>query len=132
MISPRESCSRPLHLHLEPQPLSGAAEGPSIGGASPPSGGGASPKTMELSPAPVPTTAIRGTAMHNNRIHRPDVVTQRAAVESTGVVTRYRRVRPDNNNNNNNNNNHATLAEMFQPSTLNKLRQLGLCINTNT
>ena len=30
------------------------------------------------------------------------------------------------------NNNHATLAERFQPSTLHKLRQLGLYTNTDT
>ena len=61
--------------------------------------------------------------MHNNRIHRLNVVTQCAAAELTGVVTRYRGVPPDNNNNNNNySNNHAALAERFQPSTLHKLR----------
>ena len=67
--------------------------------------------------------------MRNNKIHRPNVVTRRAATEPTDAVNRYRGVRP--NNNNNDNNNHATLAERFQPSTLHKLRQLG-CLYTNT
>ena len=51
------------------------------------------------------------------------------------MVTRYRGVRPNNNNNSNNNinnNNHAVLAGLFQPSTLHKLRQLGLNTNTDT
>ena len=65
--------------------------------------------------------------MRNNRIHWPNVVTRRAAAELTGMVTRYRGVRP-----NNNNNNHAALAERFQPSTLDKLRQLSLYANTDT
>ena len=69
--------------------------------------------------------------MRNNRVHRPKVVTRRAAAELTGAATRYRGVRP-NNNNNDNNNNHAALAELFQPSTLHKLRQLGLYTNTDT
>ena len=68
--------------------------------------------------------------MRINRIHRP-VVTQRAAAQLTGVVTRYRGVGPNNNNNNNNNNDHAALAERFQPGTLHKLQQLGLYANTD-
>ena len=68
--------------------------------------------------------------MRNSRIHRPIVVTRRAAVELAGAVTRYRRVRP-NNNDNNSNKNHTALAEPFQPSTLHKLRQLGLYTNTD-
>ena len=64
--------------------------------------------------------------MRSNRIHRPNVVTRHAAAELTGVVTRYRGVR------HNNNNNRATLVEHFQPSTLHKLRQLGLYTNTDT
>ena len=72
--------------------------------------------------------------MRNNRVHRPNVVTSRAAAELTGAATHYRGVRPNNNNNENkniNNNNHATLAELFQPSTLHKLRQLGLYTSTD-
>ena len=69
-----------------------------------------------------------GAAMRSSRIHRPNVVTRRAAAELTGAVTRYRGVRP----NNNNNNKHAALAERFQPSTLHKLQQLGLYNNTDT
>ena len=68
--------------------------------------------------------------------HRPSVVARRAAAELTGAVTRCREVRPNKNNNdddnNINNNNHAALAEFFQPSTLHKLRQLGLSTNTDT
>ena len=67
--------------------------------------------------------------MRNSRIHRPNVVTRRAAAEPKGAVTRYREVRP---NNNNKNNNHASLAELFQPITLLKLRQLGIYNNTDT
>ena len=78
-----------------------------------------------ISPTFVPATARRGIVMCNNRIPRPNVVTQRAATGLTGVATRYRGVRL-------NNNNHATLPECFQPSTLHKLRQLGLYTNTNT
>ena len=57
--------------------------------------------------------------MRNNRINRSTVVTRRAAVELTGVVTYYRGVHL--NSNNNDSNNDATLAERFQPSTLHKL-----------
>ena len=106
------------------------------GGASTPSGGRASPETARPSPAPVPATAKTGANIRNNRIHRSNVVTWRAAAELTGAVTRYRGVRhnKDNSNddNNINNNNHAALAECFQPSTLHKLRQLGLSTNTDT
>ena len=77
--------------------------------------------------------------MRNNRVHRPNVVMRRAAAELTGAATRYIGVRPNTNNNikhninhNINNNNRATLAELFQPSTLHKLRQLGLYTNTDT
>ena len=65
--------------------------------------------------------------MRINKIHRPSVVTRRAAAELTGAVTYNKRVRP-----NNNKNNRAALAERFQPSTLHKLRQLGLYTNTDT
>ena len=47
------------------------------------------------------------------------------------MVTRYRGVRPDNSKNINNNN-HAALAELFQPSTLHKLLQLGVYTNADT
>ena len=101
------------------------------GRASTPSGGRASPETERPSSAPVSATARTGAALRNNRIHRPNVVTRRAAVELTGAVTRYRGVSP-NKNNNNDDNNHAALAECFQSSTLHKLRQLGLYTNTDT
>ena len=67
--------------------------------------------------------------MGNNRIHRPNVVTRRAAAELTGVVTLYREVHP--NNKNNENNNHTSLVKLFQPSTLRKLRQLSHYTNTD-
>ena len=111
------------------KPLSGEASTPLSGGASMPSGVRASPETARPSPAPVPATARTGAAIRNKRIHRPDVVTRRAAAELTGAATGYRRVRPNKNNNdddnNINNNNHAALAERFEPSTLHKLRQLS-------
>ena len=69
--------------------------------------------------------------MRNNMILRLNVVTRREAVEPTGVVMRYKGVRP-NSNKCSNNNNHAALVERFQPSTLHKLRQLSLHTNTNT
>ena len=78
---------------------------------------------------PLSATARRGATTRNNRISRPNFVTRRVAAGLTGVVTHG--VRP-NNNNNNNNNNHAALAELFQPSTLHALRQLGLYTNTDT
>ena len=96
----------------------------------------ASPETARPSPAPVPATARTGTAIRNNRVHRPSVVTRRAAAELTGAVTRCRGVRPDDDNNNDDNNinntNHAALAECFQPSTLHKLQQVGISTNTDT
>ena len=105
-------------------------------GASTPSGVRASPETARPSPAPVPATARTGATIRNNGIHRPSDVTRRAAAELTGAVTRHRGVRPNKNNNDDdniiNNNNHAALAERFQPSTLHKLRQLGLSTNTGT
>ena len=104
------------------EPLPGAVREPLSGGASPKTGG--------RSPARMPATARREAAMHDNRIHLPNVVTRGAAAELTGEVTRYRGERP--NNNNNDNNNHAALPERFQPSTLHKLRKLDLCINTDS
>ena len=98
------------------------------GGASTPSGVRASPETARPSPAPVPAPARTGAVIRNNRIHRPQAVTRRAATELTGAVTRYRGVRP----NNINNNNHAAWAERFQSSTLHKLRQLGRYTNTGS
>ena len=71
-------------------------------------------------------------------VNRPTVVTWRAAADLTGAVTRYRGVRSnkknddDDDNNNINNNNHEILTERFQPSTLHKLRQLGLYTNMAT
>ena len=53
--------------------------------------------------------------MRKSKIIRPNVVRWRSAVERTGVVTHYRRVRPDNNNK------HATLVEFFQLRTLHEL-----------
>ena len=86
------------------------------GGESTPSEGRASPKTARPLPAPMPATATRGAAMRDNRIHRLNVVTRRAAAAVTGAVTRCRGVHP-----NISNNNHAALAERFQPSTQHKL-----------
>ena len=84
----------------------------------------------------MPATARTGAAKRNNRIHRSNVVTRRAATELTGAVTRYRGVHPNKNinddDNNINNINHAALAECFQPSTLHKLRQPDRYINTVT
>ena len=101
-----------------------------------PSGVRASPETARPSSSPVPATARKGATIRNDMIHRPSVVTRRAAAELTDAVTRYRGVRPNKNNNDDdniiNNNNHAALAERFQPSTLHKLRQLGLSTNTDT
>ena len=65
--------------------------------------------------------------MRDNTIHRPNVVTRRAAADVTGAVTRYRGVHP-----NTNNTNHAALAERFQPSTLHNLRRLDIYTNTDT
>ena len=117
------------------EPFPGAVREPLSGGASPPSGGGASLEIEGVSPAPVPATTRRGAPMRNNRIHRPDVASWRTTTELTGAITRYRGVRSNNNNdddNNINNNNHAALVELFQPSTLHKLRQLVLYTNTDT
>ena len=115
------------------EPLSRGSSTPLSGGVSTPSGVRASPETARPSPAPVPATARIGAAIRNNRIHGPSVVTRRAAAELTGAVTRYRGVRPNkNNNDDDSNNNHAALVECFQPSTLHKLRQVGLSTNTDT
>ena len=115
------------------EPLPGAVRGPLSGGTSPPRGGEASQEREGLSPASVPATVRKRVIIRTNRIRRPNVVTRRAAAELTGAVTRYRGVCPNNNNNNNNNNdNYAVLAERFQPSTLHKLRQVGLYTNTDT
>ena len=51
------------------------------------------------------------------------------------MVTRYKGVHPNNNNRNNRNNrnnNHVALINLFPPSTLHELRQLGLYTNTDT
>ena len=109
------------------EPLTGEVREPLLGGSSTPSEGRALLETARPSPAPVTATARRGAAMRDNRIHRPNVVTRRAAAEVTGTVTRYRGVHP-----NINNNNHAALAERFQPSTLHKLRRLDIYTNMDT
>ena len=115
------------------KPLPGEVRESLSRGASTPSKGRASPETARPSPAPVPATARRGATMRDNRIHRPNVVTRRAAVELTGVVTRYRGVRPNkNNSDDDNNNNLAALTERFQLIRLHKLRQLGCYTNTDT
>ena len=117
-------------------PLSGRASTPLSGGAPTPSGVRAPLETARPSPAPVPATARTGDAIRNNRIHRPNLVTRRAAAELTGAVTRYKGVRTNKNNDddddNNNNSNHAALAERFQPNTLHKLRQLDIYTITDT
>ena len=118
------------------EPLSEGASTPLSGGASTSSGVRASPETALPSPAPEPAAARTEAAIRNNSIHRPNVVTQRAAAELTGAVTRFRGVRANKNNNNDNNNinnkNLVALEEYFQPSTLHKLRQLDLSTNTDT
>ena len=136
-VTSKDSANSNLAILMAPaESLPSEVREPLSRGASTPSGVGASPETSRPSPAPVPATARTGAAVRNNRVHRPNVVTRRAASELTGAVTRYRGVRPNKNNNhddnNINNNNHAALAEYFQPSTLHKLRQLGLSTNTDT
>ena len=69
------------------EPMSGRASTPLSGGASTPSGVRASPETARPSPALVPATGQRGAAIRNNRIHRPNVVPRRGAVELTGAST---------------------------------------------
>ena len=65
--------------------------------------------------------------MRNSMIHRPNIVTRRAAAELKGADNRYTGVHP------NNNNNHAALVKRFQLSTPDKLRLLGfLYTNTET
>ena len=136
-VTSEDSANSNLAILMAPaDSLPGEVREPLSGGASTPSGGRASPETARPLSALVPATARTGAAIRNNRIHRPNVVTQRAAAELTGVVTSCREVRPnknDNNDDNNiNNNNLAALVECFQPSTLHKLRQPGLYTNTDT
>ena len=121
------------------EPLSGGVSTPLLEGVSTPSGVRALPETARPSPAHVPATARMGAAIRNNRIHRPNVITRRAVPELTSAVTRYKGVRPNKNNNDdgdninrNNHNNHEALAERFQPSTLHKLRQLGIYTISDT
>ena len=127
-ITSEDSVNSNLDTLMAPaEPLTGEVREPLLGESSTPSEGRASPETARPSPAPVPATARRGAAMRDNRIHRPNVVTWRAAAEVTGALTRYRGVHP-----NINNNNHAAQAERFQPSTLHKLRRLDIYTNTDT
>ena len=131
LMAPAESLPGELR-----EPLSGGASTSLSGGVSTRSGVRVSLETVRPSPAPVPATARTGAAIRNNRVHQPNVVTRRAAAELTGAVTRYKGVCPNKNNNddddNINNNNHAVLAQRFQPSTLHKLRQLGIYTITDT
>ena len=144
-VTSKDSANSNLATHMTPaeslpdevrEPLSGGASTPLSGRAPTLSGVRASPKTARPSPTPVPATARTRAAILNNRIHRPSVVTRRAAAELTSAVTRYKGVRPNKNNNddddNINNNNHAALTERCQPSTLPKLRQLGIYTITDT
>ena len=136
VISEDSASSNLATLVAPAEYLVGEIREPLSGGASTPSGVRASPETVQPSPPPVPATARTGVAIRNNRVHRPNVVTRRAVAELTGAVTHYKGVHPNKNNNddddNMNNNNHAALAERFQPSTLHKLRQLGLYTITDT
>ena len=126
-ITSEDSVNSNLATLMAPaEPLAGEVREPLLGGAPTPSEGRASPETVRPSPAPVPAIATRGTAMRDNRIYRPNVVTRCAVAEVTGAVTRYGGVHP------NINNNHAALAERFQPSTLHKLRRLNIYTNTDT
>ena len=126
-ITSEDSVNSNLATLMAPaEPLAGEVREPLLGGAPTPGEGRASPETVRPSPAPVPAIATRGTAMRDNRIYRPNVVTRCAVAEVTGAVTRYRGVHP-----NINNNNHAALAERFQPSTLHKLRRLNIYTNTD-
>ena len=110
------------------EPLPGKVREPLSGGASTPSEWRASPDTARPSPAPLPATARRQTAIRSNRINQSNVVMRRAAAELTGAVTRYRGVRTNKNNNDDNNtNNITTRAKRFQPNTLHKLRLATLC-----
>ena len=102
-VTSEDSANRSLAILMAPaeslpgevrEPLSGGASTPLSGGESTPSGVRASPETTRPSPAPVPPTARTGAAIRNNMIHRPNVVTRRAAAELTGAITRYRGVRP--------------------------------------
>ena len=77
----------------------------------------------------MPAIVRRGTAIHNNRIPRPNVGTLNAAMGPTGTFTRYSRVHS---NSDNNRNNYVSLVEKVQPSTLHELRQLGFYTNTDT
>ena len=125
-VTSEDSANSNLAILVAPaECLLGEVQEPLSGGAPTPSRVRASVETARPSPAPVPATARTGAAIHNNIIYRPNVVRRRAAAELTGAVTRYRGVRPNNNNN-------AALAECFQPSTLHKLRQLGISTNTDT
>ena len=106
--------STPL-LGGAPTPLSGGAPTPLSGGASTPLSGGtltplsgrastplltstpsgvrASSETARPSPPPVPAIVSTGVAIRSNRVHRPNVVTRRPAVELTGAFTHYKGVR---------------------------------------
>ena len=89
-VTSEDSANSSLAIHMAPaESLPGEVREPLSGGASTPSGVRASPETARPSPAPVPTTARTGATIRNNRIHRPNVVTRRAAAELTGAVTRY-------------------------------------------
>ena len=128
IVTSEDSVNSNLATLMAPaEPLTGEVREPLSGGASTPSEGRASPETARPSPAPVPATTRRGAAVRDSRMHRPNVITRRAAAELSGAVARYRGVHP-----NIINNNHATLAERFQPSTLHKLRRLGIYTNTDT
>ena len=136
-VTSKDSANSSLAILMaSAESLPGEVREPLSGGASTPSGVRASPETSRPSPAPVLATARTGAAVRNNRIHRPSVVTRRAAAELTGAVTRYKGVRPNKNNNDDddhiNNNNYAALAERFHPITLHKLRQLGIYTITGT
>ena len=135
-VTSEDSVNSNLATVMPPaEPLPGEVREPLSGVAPMPGGGRASPKAAQPLPAPVPVAERRGTAMRDNMIHRPNITTHRAAAELTGADTCYRGVRLNENNSNGNiinNNKHTTLAERFQPSTLHKLRQLGLYSNTVT
>ena len=113
--------------------LLGEGREPLSWGALTPSGVRASPEQRDLRRPPCRLQQERGPLYATTGFIGP---TSSRGVQLTGAITRYKGVRPNKNNNNDdddiNNNNHAALAERFQPSTLHKLRKLGMYTITDT
>ena len=112
-ISPGQTCSRPMHLRLEPHHqwnLRLEWEEAFVRGSTTTECRGSIAQNRGIFAGPRAGYSENRNRSAQQMIPWPNVVKRRAAVELTGAVTHYRGLC---HNNNNNDNNHAALAKRF-------------------